>query len=232
MPPHVRVPTDAPSNADNDPGHSASHFTTTTIERPPIAESSGAEWTSFQAWKDAAGSTTILAGCVATPIPGWVEDMRPAVEGRTIALAGAACRRATHEPIETRAADGALILHRVAPSGMDASANRAPEVLGIAKTFIGFDDSSRVVTCFAGCVTKSIDTRPSAPCDAAIRGAVLEGDRPPPRPSWLLEGVTWSIHHPRPFVATGAAIVSAIALLAIVSRRRPRFRGSPARDES
>lgn len=212
MPPNVRVPT----------SEGLAGFRDTAVERPPIAESSGAEWTSFGARSDASDSTMLLTGCVATPIPGWVEDMRPAVEGRTIALAGAACRRATHEPIETHAKDGVLVLHRVSPSESDTTSKA--DVLGVAKTFIGFDDSSRVVTCFAACVTKSLGANPSPPCEATIRGAVLDGDRPPPRPSWLLQGVTWSVHHPRPFVIATGVILGTFALLAIVSRRRPRFR--------
>ena len=67
----------------------------TELEKPKIAEGSGAVITGWTAHRSVAGDAAVVSGCVATPIPGWVEDMRPAVEGRTVALAGAPTRQAS-----------------------------------------------------------------------------------------------------------------------------------------
>src|SRR4051812_4300536 len=74
----------------------------TEVAAPKIAESSGAELTSFRATRPADDSAVFASGCVATPIPGWVDDMRPAIEGRTTALAGAVAERIIGAPVDAR----------------------------------------------------------------------------------------------------------------------------------
>jgi hypothetical protein len=55
-------------------------MTPATVPRPAIAEESGAHWTQYEAIHDPEHASTLTFGCVASPIPGWVEDMRVPVE--------------------------------------------------------------------------------------------------------------------------------------------------------
>lgn len=189
--PHVVVDASWPRAADVPP--------------PKISDSAGAEIADFAAFRE--GPATITHGCVATPIPGWVEDMRPAVEGRTVALAGASAALASGHPIDARSdGHGGFALRAVS--------HLEEPPIGNAKTFVGFDNG-HVFTCFATCI--------GAPCRAAVEDARLEGSAPPPRPGLALGAVTWAVHHPRPFAA-GAGILFIVAgILAVVLRRRPRF---------
>jgi hypothetical protein len=160
---------------------------------------------------------TLLAACVATPIPGWVEDMRATVDARTTGMAAAAAGRMAGVPLEAHPDEtpGRYVL--VAPGG-----GPSPAQHGIARTFIGFDDQS-VVTCFATC-TSRIPTRAPRACDAGILNARLTGGTEPPRPGLALGTVTWAVHHPARTALFGAALVSGLAVFAVVSRRRPRSR--------
>ncbi|HVJ91063.1 MAG TPA: hypothetical protein VM580_14770, partial [Labilithrix sp.] len=132
-----RVETEAP------PGWAA-----TALEKPAIAESSGAAFSTWSAARSPDGDAALVAGCVATPIPGWVEDMRPAVEGRTVALAGASAASIAGAPVDARQDEHGILALR-------AGKNLSGPVIGYANTFVGFDNS-RVFTCFAVCATKRV----------------------------------------------------------------------------
>jgi hypothetical protein len=106
---------------------------------------------------------------------------------------------------------------------MRAASRLDGPALGIARTFVGFDDAPRVLTCFAACATRRRDAEAPA-CEAAARAARLDGSVAPPKPGLALGAVTWAVHNPRPAAACGAVLVLALALLAIQTRRRPRSR--------
>jgi hypothetical protein len=190
-------------------------WTATEIAKPKIAESSGAHFTSWEALADGKHEAVLVTGCLATPIPGWVEDMRPAVEGRTVAFAGASTSMITGAPTDARAAQDGLL-------DLRAANNLAGPVIGRARTFVGFDESS-VFTCFAACGTKTREALHSD-CERAVIEARLEGSHPPPPPGVALRGATWAVHHPRPVALGGAALVVVLGVLAVVVRRRPRSR--------
>lgn len=199
---------------------------TADIERPNIAESSGARFTQWEASRSAADGAALVTGCVATPIPGWVEDMRPAVEARTVALAGAAASKITGAPVDARSADDRTFELR-------AANDLAGPIVGRARTFVGFDES-HVLTCFAACAAKSGASlrqepppgRPAGPveCAAAISGARLEGALPPPSPGLALRAATWAVHHPRPTALGALGLAVMVGILAVALRRRPRSR--------
>lgn len=191
----------------------------TEIARPRIAETAGAQMTSFRANRSASDDAALVSGCVATPIPGWLEEMRPAVEGRTIALAAAAAERVTGRAVDARAdASGALELR--AASDLQATP------LGVARTFVGFD-ASRVFTCFVLCATRiprGSETAEPLGCESSVRQATLEGSVAPPHAGLGLRSVAWAIHHPRPSALVGGGLMLAAGIIAVVTRRRPRCR--------
>lgn len=180
------------------------------LPRPNLAEGAGAELASYRA--TGTERAVLASGCVATPIPGWVDEMRPAVDARTIALAGAVAARIVGAPVDARPdGEGAFDLRPASDLGS--------EPIGKARTFVGFD-ASRVFTCFVTCAAKS----GSGPlgCEAALRGAALEGSTAPPPAGIALRGVTWAVHHPRPVATAGGVIVVVAGVAAVVTRRRPR----------
>jgi len=187
----------------------------TDVAAPRITTS--AALPSFHALVAPAGDAVLVRGCVASSIPGWVEDMRPAIEARTIALVGAATEKAVGFPIDARP-DGAVFALRPA-ARLDG-----PRI-GIGRPFVGFDDA-HVVTCFVSCVARGGRGREGAAsaCESAVAGAHLSSDSPPPAPGILLGAVTWAVHHPRPFTE-GAGVLAGIAVvLALLCRPRPRSR--------
>lgn len=185
------------------------------VERPPISEGTGAELLAWDAWRravDADGGPALAAGCVATPIPGWVEDMRPAVEARSVAFAGAVAAKITGGPVDARGdLDGTLVLR--------AAARLEGAPVGRGRAFVGFDDA-RVFTCFAVCASSG----PVADCEASVVGARIDGSLAPPAPGAALRAGTWAIHHPREVAWGGGAAVVVASCLAVVFRRRPRSR--------
>lgn len=195
----------------------ASRWGDAEVPPPKISDSAGAEITQFHALRTpgTGAHSTLTFGCVATPIPGWVEeDMRPAVEGRTVALAGASAALAAEHPIDARPdGHGGFELRDV--RHLDA----AP--IGNARTFVGFD-ARRVHTCFATCIHHGSDVEG---CRAAVDAARLEGSSPPPSPGIALAGVHWAVHHPRPFAAASGLLLVTVGILAVVLRRRPRHAG-------
>lgn len=192
------------------------------IEAPKIAESAGAVMTQWQAVRAEDGGAALVTGCVATPVPGWVDDMRPAVEARTTALAGAAAARITGVPIDVRA-ESSLAPER--PQGvfaLRAANDLAGPVIGSARTFLGFDEA-RVFTCFATCANRPrASTSGHEACARAVASARLDGSGPPPPPGLGLRGATWAVHHPRPFAVGAGLVVIVLGILAVVTRRRPR----------
>jgi hypothetical protein len=93
----------------------------TQVSPPSLGGGSGATLTQWAAHRSPAGDERLLIGCVQTPIPGWVEEMRGAVEARSSALAAASAARL---------------------GGADLTTH--------SRTFLGWDGRS-VVTCFAAC---------------------------------------------------------------------------------
>ncbi|MBX3226908.1 MAG: hypothetical protein KIT84_34070 [Labilithrix sp.] len=179
-----------------------------SIAPPKINESAGAEIVQHASFESPNGGA-ITVGCVATSIPGWVEDMRPAVEGRTVALAGASAALATGAPIDARP-DGTGTFE------LRAANDIAAPVIGHARTFIGFD-TQRVHTCWVTC------TRATT-CQSTIATARLDGSTAPPSPGLALTGVTWAVHHPTPFALALATTLTITTLLAVTLRRKPRHR--------
>jgi len=185
----------------------------TEIEKPTIAGSTGALLTTWAAHRSAAGDAAIVSGCVATPIPGWVEDMRPAVEGRTIALAGASASKITGAPVDARSGEAGVFALR-------ATSDLVGPVIGHARTFVGFDEG-RVFTCFATCASTA-GPGPREECDRSVIEARLEGSLSPPAPGLALRGATWAVHHPRPTALGAFGLVVLLGVIAVTARRRPR----------
>jgi hypothetical protein len=184
----------------------ASSWPPANVAPPKLTGTAGAELTQFAAFRNAA--STLTFGCVATPIPGWVEDMRPSVEGRTVALAGASAALAAGHPIDARSnGRGGFDLRDVRELGKD------PPPIGNAKTFLGFD-AHRVHTCFATCI--------GADCASVVDGAHLEGSDAPPPPGIALASATWAVHHPRPFATGGAVTLVLLGAALVITRRKPR----------
>jgi hypothetical protein len=190
------------------------------VAAPPIGGGSDASFTQWAARRSPTTGETLLLGCVATPIPGWVEDMRLAVDTRTVGLMNASAARVTGVPVEARDATGHFSLR---PVGAPEGAAR----LGIARTFVGWNEHE-VVTCFAVCATRLDAAAPAAArpgaCDRAVLTARLDGSRPPPPAGLALGTVTWAVHHPSTTIRWGAVVVLTLGAAAVVSRRRPRSR--------
>lgn len=195
--PHVAI--------DSLPGASA-----TEVEKPPVTEGSGAAFTQWSASRS--GEHVVLAGCVATPLPGWVEEMRPVVEIRTFGFATAAASKITRAPLDPRPVpDGTAVL-RLAQDG---------PTVGRLKTFVGFD-ASHVFTCLAACARTDGHADEGETCGRIVATARLEGSSPPPPPGLLLGSATWAVHHPRVAGLGMVAVLVLGAFLAVVLRRRPR----------
>ena len=80
------------------------------VQRPAIGTGSGSVFTQWQAWRSPESRDTLLLACVATPIPGWVEDMRPSVDARTVSVMNASVERIVGVPVETRDMSGHFAL--------------------------------------------------------------------------------------------------------------------------
>ena len=186
------------------------------VPRPPIGSSS--TFTQWQAWRSPVTNETLLVGCVATPIPGWVDDMRPTVEARTVNVMNASVERVVGAPIETRDLVGHFGLRLVgAPEG-------SPWI-GVGRTFVGWDEHN-VLTCFVSCASSKHDNRADVQriCDSNVLASRLDDGMAPPPPGVALRAVTWAVHHPATSVRWGGVVVFALGVVAVASRRRPRSR--------
>jgi hypothetical protein len=189
----------------------------TEIPRPALGGGSGATLTQWSALRSPASSDVLLLACVATPIPGWVEDMRPSVEARTLAFASSSAERIVGVAVETHDEGGQLALR---PVGATDDVPR----MGVTRTFLGWT-GSEVVTCFATCARpQAPDPRRPRACDVSVARARLEGGAAPPAPGLALGAVTWAVHHPSKTVLWGGLLTFFVGAVAVVSRRRPRSR--------
>lgn len=192
----------------------------TEIPRPALGGGSGATLTQWSARRSPASGEVLLVGCVATPIPGWVEEMRPAVQARTLALTTTSAERVVGIAVETREEGGRLFLRPVGAT--DDLAH-----VGVSRTFIGWSQRE-VVTCFATCGTPQLPDLPAQraarACDATVDQARLAGSTDAPPPGLALGAVTWAVHHPSKTVLWGGLLTFFAGAVAVLSRRRPRSR--------
>ena len=209
---HARVVAPPPATSNGQAWDAA------PVGPPVLGGGAGATFTQWDATASAKSGDALLLGCVETPIPGWVEDMRQAVQARTRTLASTSLERIVGVPVDTRDADGHFDI-RYAGGPEDA-----PRV-GIARTFIGWSEGA-VVTCFAACATPKRVARADIgrACDASVAGARLEGGSAAPAPGLVLGAVTWGVHHPGATVMWCSVLAFALAVLAVVFRRKPRCR--------
>ncbi|MBX3187912.1 MAG: hypothetical protein KF819_12890 [Labilithrix sp.] len=193
-------------------------FVAGEVAQPVLSQASGSRFTAWRATRSEPAGETLLAACAATPIPGWVDDMRASVDARTTGLTSAAGERMVGAPLEAHP-DGKGGLLLLAPGGGATATEH-----GIARTFIGFDGHD-LVTCFAACTSRApVHRGGSRTCDASVASARVEGGTEPPRPGLVLGSVTWAVHHPARTASCGAVLVAALGTLAVVARRRPRSR--------
>ncbi len=187
------------------------------IAAPRTSGAAGTEVRSFEAAR--AGDAFLVSGCVSTPVPGWVEDMRPPVMARAHAWTARIAEKATAAPVELHGDGDERSVHLVAGDGAS---------VGIARTVVGFEEiggASRVVTCGIACAVRRTTAGDALACAGAVRSAHLAGDVAPPPPGVVLAGVSWAVHHPSPATSGLVALVAFGLVVAVVARRRPRFRG-------
>lgn len=174
------------------------------VAEPPLSEGSR-----VASWRVRGGAGfEVLDGCVATAIPGWVEDMRPAAMGRTRGLLVVTAERIAGGPLEVTDVEGHV---RFA---------RAGKTVGRGRTFLGFAERE-AFGCFVLC-------QPAAdvdPCRAIVAGATLEGSAEPPPAGLALRGATWAVHHARLAVLAMALTAALLGAFAVVTRRKPRSFG-------
>lgn len=141
--------------------------------------------------------------------------MRPAFAARGVALAGATASGIVGFGVETfdDAGDGREWLGLRATGG-------GPTV-GHARTFLGFGGTN-AHACFVVCAGPN--GAPPA-CNEVVVRARLEGSDAPPEPGLSLRAVTWAVHHPSTSATAFGAATLLAAVLAVVTRRKPRARG-------
>jgi hypothetical protein len=187
------------------------------VAQPPLASGSGARFTQWDAQESPAHDARLVRACVSTPIPGWVADMRTAVEARGDALAMATAERMSGAPAERREVGGRSVVR-----AMGAPESDPP--IGVVRTFLGFDDHE-VATCFAVCIAKSAMAKGAgATCESSVGTAQLEGGTAPPSPGLLVGAASWAVHHPLRTAGGSALAACVLGVLAVVVRRRPRSR--------
>jgi hypothetical protein len=141
--------------------------------------------------------------------------MRPAFSARTVSLAGATASEIAGFAVETfdDAASGDWLGLRAAGGG---------PTLGHARTFMGFE-GTHAHSCFVVCASP-FPNEPGPACNEVVVHARLEGGDAPPQPGLALGAVTWAVHHPNNTASAFAAALVLGAVLAIVTRRKPRAR--------
>lgn len=137
--------------------------------------------------------------------------MRPAFSGRVVSLAGATAAQISGFAVETFPEGDALGLR---------AAGGGPTV-GFTKTFLGFAGTN-VHSCFVVCA--GANAAP-APCNEVVVQTRLVGGDAPPQPGLALRAVTWAVHHPSTTATAFGAVTLLGAVLAVVTRRKPRARG-------
>lgn len=182
------------------------------IARPPLAESSGASWDSWKAWRSPAKDASLVTACVAAPVPGWVEDMRPAFASRGVSLAGATAAQIVGFGVETFDEPDA------AGQWLSFRATGGGPTVGRTRTFLGFGGTN-AHSCFVVCAGPN--GAPEA-CNEVVVQARLVGGDAPPAPGIALRSVTWAVHHPSETASSFAAATLAAAVLAVITRRKPR----------
>lgn len=138
--------------------------------------------------------------------------MRPAFASRGVALAGATAGQIVGFGVETfdeADAAGRWLSLRAAGGG---------PTVGRANTFLGFGGTN-AYSCFAVCAGPN--GAPAA-CNEVVVQARLVGGEAPPAPGVALRSVTWAVHHPSETATAFAAATLAAAVLAVVTRRKPR----------
>lgn len=178
----------------------------TEIPPPALGGGSGARLAQWAAHRSPDGDV-LLVGCVSTPIPGWVEDMRGAVEARAFALTASSIEKIVGQDLTAHEEDG-HVAHRTADGSVRA----------VSRTFVGWNGPA-VVTCFATCVGPA-----ARGCDRQVDEASLGGGTAPPPPGLALGLVTWAVHHPTQTVVGASVLVFFAGVIAVAARRRPRSR--------
>lgn len=198
------------------------------IAQPPLAQGSGARFSQWEVRRSPGGEHTLVRACVETPVPGWVQDMRQAVEARGEGVAMATAERTSGGPAERRD-EGEWSSLRA----MGAPASAPP--IGAMRTFLAFDDRD-VATCFAVCTSTSTSARRSSdatpdagaefasPCTSLVAAARVTGGTAPPPPGLAVAATSWAVHHPTLAAAGAGLAVFLLGLLAVVLRRKPRSR--------
>ncbi|MBS2016617.1 MAG: hypothetical protein JST00_27285 [Deltaproteobacteria bacterium] len=190
------------------------------IAQPPLAQGSGARFSQWEVRRSPGGEHTLVRACVETPIPGWVEDMKTAVEARGQGVAMATAERTSGAPAERRD-EGEWSSLRA----MGAPASSPP--MGALRTFLAFDDQE-VATCFAVCTStraaEGAGAEFASPCASVVAAARVIGGTPPPPPGLLIGASHWAVHHPTHAAAGAGLAVFVLGLLAVVLRRKPRSR--------
>lgn len=196
-------------------------FVPSDILPPPLAPGSGARVHAFRATRSPNTDEALVSACVLTPIPGWVDDMEVALTQRTTALAAAAAERIVGAPVEPRSETDGRWLLRI------AGAPESDPPVGTARTFLAFD-GSEVATCFAVCGATSThahhDASHGRSCDPSVAASHIEGGTPPPPAGLVLATVTGAIHAPSRAALGAGLALAALAVLAVVTRRKPRSR--------
>lgn len=186
------------------------------VDRVPLAEGSGATITQWDAWRSDDGASTLLAGCVQTPIPGWVEDLRPSVVSRARGVALAASERLAGRTVLPEG-DGASV------QLLDATSRATIGSLASFLTFPRGPSAPAVATCFATCVDRHERLGDRA-CAGAVASAVIVDGGPPPAPGLTLGAASWATHHGRVVVLGALLMVLTGGFLGIVTRSKPRAR--------
>ena len=162
-------------------------------------------------------------GCVATPIPGWVDDMRPTVDARTVALLDASAERVVGRA--RRDAQRRRAISRSGPSGRPRA--RRPSGSAVRSSDSTSDDVRDVLRGLRRRRRREhADATTPRACDASVLAARLEGRprRRRPRASCSVPSRGPCITR-RPCGHVGRRSSSfALGVVAVASRRRPRSR--------
>lgn len=202
-----------------------------SIEAPKLAEGSHASFTEFRSWHSPDGLDVLAEGCVATPIPGWVEDMRDAVTSRTVGLVLTTANQISSEPLTVDLGVRPFrILALDDKNGANEAAGRANHAdRGRAQTFLGFSGSSeaspRVFTCFSMCVRPTgAEGEAASACATRVAESRLEGSGEPPPPGIFLGTASWAVRHPADVFYGAVGAVALASVWAVAGRRKPRAR--------